>query len=100
MRETIHEVDNNTLLVLMGGHGMDHSGDHGGESDDEIQTALWMYSRKAIFGRPREEFLQPPLNATTRSVPQIDFVPTLALLLGTAIPFNSLGAPIQEAFLE
>jgi GPI ethanolamine phosphate transferase 3 subunit O len=58
-----------------------------------------MYSRKGIFGRTREAFFAPPLDATTRSIAQIGLVPTLSLLLGIPIPFNSLGAPIEEAFV-
>lgn len=33
-----------------------------------------------------------------RSLPQIDLVPTLSLLLGVPVPFNSLGTIIPEAF--
>ena len=93
------EMDDNTLLVVMGDHGMDAKGDHGGESDDEVEAALWMYSRKGVFGRTDPTSNQPPQTAKERPVNQIDFVPTLALLLGLPIPFNSLGKPIAEAFI-
>ncbi|KAL7270377.1 mannose-ethanolamine phosphotransferase gpi13 [Rhizina undulata] len=84
-------IDNDTLLIVMGDHGMDSKGDHGGESQGEVEAALWMYSKKPVFGRfPGKE---------ERSVAQIDLVPTLSLLLGLPIPFNNLGAPIAEAFL-
>ncbi|PQE13839.1 GPI ethanolamine phosphate transferase protein [Rutstroemia sp. NJR-2017a BBW] len=82
----------------MGDHGMDGKGDHGGESDDEVEAALWMYSKKGIFGRTDPAFVTPPQNAKIRPVNQIDLVPTLALLLGLPIPFNNLGRPIEEAF--
>ena len=36
IRDIIKAVDDDTLLVAMGSHGMDNSGNHGGESDDEI----------------------------------------------------------------
>ena len=58
-----------------------------------------MYSRKGIFGRPQDMWLHPPSNAKIRPVAQVDFVPTFALLLGIPVPFNSLGAPIEEAFI-
>jgi len=45
------------------------------------------------------EHALPPANAKVRPVGQIDLVPTLALLLGIPIPFNSLGRPIEEAFV-
>ncbi|KAL4967345.1 mannose-ethanolamine phosphotransferase GPI13 [Aspergillus stella-maris] len=98
IRDLIAKIDDSTLLVVMGDHGMDSKGDHGGESDDEVDAALWMYSRKGIFGRTSQETITPPKYAKERFVPQIDLVPTLSLLLGLPIPFNNLGSPIEEAF--
>ena len=91
-------IDEDTLLVVMGDHGMDGKGDHGGESDDEVEAALWMYSKRPVFGRTQPDFVAPPATAKVRPVNQIDLVPTLALLLGIPIPYNNLGRPIEEAF--
>ncbi|KAI9885489.1 MAG: hypothetical protein M1823_002718 [Watsoniomyces obsoletus] len=99
LRQVIAALDDSTLLVVMGDHGMDVKGDHGGESDDEIEAALWMYSKKGIFGRTSPDAVLPPSTAKERRVWQIDLVPTLSLLLGLPIPFNNLGAPIAEAFI-
>ncbi|KUI64907.1 GPI ethanolamine phosphate transferase 3 [Cytospora mali] len=98
IRDLAATIDDHTLLVVMGDHGMDPKGDHGGESDDEIEAALWMYSKKPVFGRTKPEYVTPPSTAKTRPVNQIDLVPTLALLMGIPIPYNNLGAPIEEAF--
>lgn len=98
-RRMIEELDDDTLLVVMGDHGMDTKGDHGGESDDEIEAALWMYSKKGVFGRSSPAYATPPATAKVRPVAQIDLVPTLSLLLGMPIPFNNLGKPIEEAFV-
>ncbi|CAC9886421.1 unnamed protein product [Aureobasidium pullulans] len=95
----IAELDDKTLLVVMGDHGMDAKGDHGGESDDEVEAALWMYSKQGLFGRRDESATKPPFTAKERPVAQIDLVPTLSLLLGMPIPFNNLGRPIEEAFI-
>ncbi|KAJ5248911.1 Type I phosphodiesterase/nucleotide pyrophosphatase/phosphate transferase [Penicillium chermesinum] len=99
IRDVIAAIDDDTLLVVMGDHGMDIKGDHGGESDDEVEAALWMYSKRGIFGRTSPEALLPPKHARERPVPQIDIVPTMSLLLGMPIPFNNLGSPIEEAFV-
>ncbi|OJI87972.1 mannose-ethanolamine phosphotransferase gpi13 [Aspergillus tubingensis] len=99
IREIIAKLDDKTLLVVMGDHGMDSKGDHGGESNDEVDAALWMYSKRGIFGRTSAETAKPPMLARDRFVPQIDLVPTLSLLLGMPIPFNNLGSPIEEAFI-
>ncbi|KAI9788533.1 MAG: mannose-ethanolamine phosphotransferase gpi13 [Candelina submexicana] len=99
LRKVMTLLDDRTLLVIMGDHGMDAKGDHGGESDDEVEAALWMYSKKPTFGRTRPDFIEPPITAKERPVGQIDIVSTLSLLLGMPIPFNNLGAPIVEAFV-
>lgn len=99
LRKIVAALDDNTLLVVMGDHGMDQKGDHGGESDDEVEAALWMYSKKGVFGRTDPSFVAPPPTAKVRPVDQIDLVPTLSLLLGHPIPFNNLGKPIEEAFV-
>ncbi|KAL8692968.1 MAG: hypothetical protein Q9218_002117 [Villophora microphyllina] len=99
VRDIITALDDKTLLVVMGDHGMDTKGDHGGESDDEVEAALWMYSKKGVFGHGHNGLVEPPATAKERSVGQIDLVPTLSLLLGMPIPFNNLGSPIAEAFV-
>ena len=98
IRDLIAKVDENTLLVVMGDHGMDAKGDHGGESNDELDAALWMYSKRGGFGRVSPDTAMPPKFPRERFIPQIDLVPTLSLLLGMPIPFNNLGSPIEEAF--
>ena len=98
LREIMALLDEQTLLVVMGDHGMDAKGDHGGESDDEVEAALWMYSKKRAFGRLNNDSIKPPSIAKERPVAQIDLVPTLSLLLGLPIPYNNLGSPIAEAF--
>jgi len=96
IQRLIGSIDDETLLIVMGDHGMDPKGDHGGESKGEIEAALWMYAKKPMFGRLPDALLSKD---GPRSVAQIDLVPTLSLLLGAPIPFNNLGAPIAEAFL-
>ncbi|KAI0481710.1 GPI ethanolamine phosphate transferase 3-like protein [Xylaria cf. heliscus] len=98
IRQLTESIDQDTLLVVMGDHGMDGKGDHGGESDDEVEATLWMYSKQPVFGRTQVDFATPPATAKIRPVNQIDLVPTLALLLGIPIPYNNLGRPIEEAF--
>lgn len=41
-------LDDDTILLVMGDHGMTRTGDHGGDSDDEVDAALFVYSTKPI----------------------------------------------------
>ncbi|KAL7646356.1 UNVERIFIED_CONTAM: hypothetical protein RMT77_003266 [Armadillidium vulgare] len=81
-------ISEDTLLVVMGDHGMTATGDHGGDSKDEVETVLFFYS---------PGFDLPVKNSKTfSSVSQIDLVPTLASLLGVPIPYSNLGKVIDE----
>ncbi|KAE8143234.1 alkaline-phosphatase-like protein [Aspergillus pseudotamarii] len=97
--EIVNSIDENTLLVVLGDHGMDEHGNHGGETENEVQAALWMYTRRKHFGHLLVHPQEPASYLNKSAVYQIDFVSTLSLLLGVPIPFNSLGSPMKEAFL-
>ncbi|KAL3231769.1 GPI ethanolamine phosphate transferase 3 [Nakaseomyces bracarensis] len=102
IKEIIDSLDKDTLLVVMGDHGMDHTGNHGGDSEDELESTLFMYSKKKnVWGlRDDEHYDTSDLGKNYRQVNQIDLVPTLSLLMGTPIPFNNLGWPIRETFKD
>lgn len=91
LRSVIETLDEDTVLFVMGDHGMTRTGDHGGDSDDEVDAALFVYSPKPLT----------TCNTTkkrTTSVSQIDLVPTFSLLLGLPIPFGNLGTVIPDLF--
>jgi len=100
------ELDDDTLLFVLGDHGMTAEGDHGGDSHLETEAALFVHSRHP-FALNWEQL--SPFLATAqltkvgpeevRVVPQIDFVPTLSLALGLPIPFGNLGKVIPELIL-
>lgn len=116
----IEKLPQDALFILMGDHGMDEKGDHGGDGELEVGAALWMYSKQKyqrglsewdikLITSKSEELIKsyqpfsmlpsPPFDPSGhRSIPQIDLVPTLSLLLGQPIPFNNLGSVIPEAF--
>jgi phosphatidylinositol glycan class O len=102
------------VLFVMGDHGMTMSGDHGGDSHDEVSIfqIWWKQTFSAILlnlGGFYFEFqisaalfvyskrLQFPslLSNETITVNQVDLVPTFSLLMGIPIPFSNLGRVIQ-----
>ena len=50
-RDVIAEISNDTVVFLLGDHGMTRTGDHGGDSRDELDAALFVYSSAQIVGR-------------------------------------------------
>jgi GPI ethanolamine phosphate transferase 3 subunit O len=51
-------IDNETLLVIIGDHGMTETGDHGGDSQLELETALFFYSKKKLFTNNSVKYLE------------------------------------------
>lgn len=106
LRRVVEKMDKDTLLVVLGDHGMDVSGDHGGDGDLETSSGMWIYSKGPELTETKpgvpDGLLQyrtfPGAQARHRSIQQIDIVPTISLLLGLPIPFNNLGAVIPELF--
>lgn len=108
LRDIVDTLDSETLLILMGDHGMDRKGDHGGDTDHETLAALWFYSKGQAFMHtstpiplsllPEATF--PDASISHRHVQQIDLVASLALLLGLPIPYNNLGTIIPELFWD
>ncbi|KAI1793745.1 hypothetical protein LXA43DRAFT_204132 [Ganoderma leucocontextum] len=106
MRRVVELLDDDTLLILMGDHGMDRKGDHGGDGEHETSAALWVYSKGLQLVHPKASIpdwlltsrLFSGATVEHRHIQQIDLAPTLSLALGLPIPFNNLGTVIPEFF--
>ncbi|KAJ2932872.1 hypothetical protein H1R20_g4230, partial [Candolleomyces eurysporus] len=106
LQEVVDHLDDDTLLVVLGDHGMDRSGDHGGDGVLETSAAMWVYSKgppliqatKPVPSGLLQYRTFPGTTVEHRGIQQIDILPTLSLLLGLPIPFNNLGTIIPEFF--
>ncbi|KAF5301332.1 hypothetical protein FQA39_LY10730 [Lamprigera yunnana] len=85
----VGQLDDDTMLFVIGDHGMTEAGDHGGESPDEVSSAMFVHSRRNLVPQTSG------LNAD--SIKQIDLVPTLAIILGIPIPYSNLGSLVLDA---
>lgn len=95
------ETSDSTLLVLLGDHGMNDIGNHGGSSVGETHPGMVFFSPtlQSISDKP----ICPQANREAfdyfDNISQIDLVPTLAALLNFPIPKNNLGV-IIPSFLQ
>lgn len=89
IRSVVDTIDDNTMLFVIGDHGMTNTGDHGGDSDAEVTAAMFVLSPKPL--------LATEMLPNSDTVNQVDLVPTLAIILGLPIPFANLGTIILEA---
>jgi phosphatidylinositol glycan class O len=110
------EEFNRTLLVVMGDHGMTNHGDHGGGTPEETDSFIFVHHPRAAAaaaaggdgaGLGGKKKASPNEKAGRRRggrvefevMPQINFAPTLSLILGLPIPFGSLGT-VPRRFWE
>lgn len=62
-------------------------GDHGGSSNNEVTSAMFLHSKLPLM----------QISASTDTIKQVDFVPTLSVILGVPIPFSNLGTLVLDA---
>ncbi|KAG2180165.1 hypothetical protein INT43_003954 [Umbelopsis isabellina] len=48
LKRLIQYIDEDTLLVLLGDHGMSEQGDHGGESIEEVMSGVFLHSKRQL----------------------------------------------------
>ncbi|CAO3659449.1 unnamed protein product [Umbelopsis ramanniana] len=48
LQRLVQHVDEDTLLILFGDHGMSVEGDHGGESEEEVMSGLLFHSKRPL----------------------------------------------------
>ncbi|WLF78026.1 major facilitator super transporter protein [Lodderomyces elongisporus] len=83
-----------TVLIVMGDHGMNEVGNHGGSSPGETSAALTFISPKFnVYNDNTRTGEQKKYDEYDfyNSISQIDLVPAIAGLLNFPIPKNSLG---------
>lgn len=119
LEQLLNFIDEDTLLVVMGDHGMSVEGDHGGESVEELMSTLFMHSKRPLtiegeyYKTLHHRIHQARATRLGYDIPnishrlsynasqypivsQIHLVPTLAYLLQVPIPFGNLGAIIPD----
>lgn len=116
LRSVLAALPPDTLLAVLGDHGMTEDGNHGGASAPEVSAGLVLHYRapaapprslaakRALVARAAALTGFPVTHrcalAHARTVHQIDLVPTLAAALGFPIPFGNLGMVLPEPFLD
>ncbi|XP_076050603.1 phosphatidylinositol glycan anchor biosynthesis class O isoform X2 [Oratosquilla oratoria] len=98
------QLKEDTVLFVLGDHGMTRTGDHGGDSDDEVTAGLLAYSPELALRPTLKTFPSSGTGSQGKEdndqratvVAQVDLVPTLALLLGVPIPHANLGLVMED----
>ncbi|KAF2367311.1 Type I phosphodiesterase/nucleotide pyrophosphatase/phosphate transferase [Trinorchestia longiramus] len=120
VRRVSEAISDDTLLLVFGDHGMTSTGDHGGDSANEVTSAIFVYSpglvqSSSALARASAGSIGVSSNITDNGsvlrdaassspwvppvvVQQVSLVPTVSLLLGTPIPYSSVGSVVHQIF--
>jgi ethanolaminephosphotransferase len=96
--EKLFSKTDDTLLVVMGDHGMNEAGNHGGSSAGETSPGLLLISDKFQSLPIKQKAPLPARNDFKyyNTITQADLVPTIAALFDFPIPLNSLGVFLKD----
>lgn len=92
LKDFISELDDDTILLLYGDHGMTADGNHGGDTQNEIRTVMFAYYKKGFPMLKKSKTVLKLLETyVMEDFKQID-IPSIATnLLDVPVPFSNLG---------
>jgi len=98
--EIIDTIDDDTMLIFVGDHGMSSDGNHGSASTQETNTAMMAYHKKGFMKYKHKGFdkIMRSVNETKNQIRQADLAPTLSMLMGAPIPYSSMGQILSDLY--
>lgn len=98
INDLYNKSDENTLMLVLGDHGMTDSGNHGGSTDSETHAGMCFISKK--FNLHQEQTLPIEKKENDfkylKMIQQVDLVPTLMSLFNLPVPKNNVGVVIED----
>ncbi|CAD8052673.1 unnamed protein product [Paramecium primaurelia] len=101
-----NQMDNNTILFVVGDHGMSQDGNHGGDSPYEISSTIYAINKQYKFNKNlfdqvinNQQYINQQLidrNLYVRQIYSINLAPTISYLMGISIPFSNMGSILTE----
>lgn len=90
--------DEDTLLLVLGDHGMTNSGNHGGSTDSETHAGMCFISKKFEIKQSQQLPIENKQQdfKYLKMIQQVDLVPTLMSLFNLPIPKNNVGVLIED----
>ena len=79
-------MDNKTVLLVVGSHGIREDGWHGGSSKNEMSSVVFAYSKT---GFPLKKVANSEGVLINDNINAVDLAPIIANLIDVPIPFGS-----------
>ncbi|XP_032843972.1 GPI ethanolamine phosphate transferase 3 isoform X2 [Tyto alba] len=101
LRSLVDHLGNDTLLLVAGDHGMTETGDHGGDSEKEVNAALFVYSKTPLFvtGPPEVDRFLHSYSLVAQDLPAEQLQHLQELFSGAVEEHTQLLAQVQGAAL-
>jgi phosphatidylinositol glycan class O len=99
LEKIVNQLPPNSLLLLFGDHGMTDEGEHGGSSEEELKSGLFLYSNVDLRGNWSDEATKHDLSNPPEMY-QIDLIPAISSILQTPIPFSNVGKYVNSPFFS
>lgn len=98
IKKLYDKSDENTLLLVLGDHGMTNSGNHGGSTDSETHAGMCFISKKFEIKQSHHLPIENEQEnfKYLKVIQQVDLVPTLMSLFNLPIPKNNVGVLIED----
>ena len=77
-------MDDETVLIVFGDHGMTDDGNHGGGTENELKSVVFSYCKQG-FPWATHPFLSN--HAINQKVKQLDLASSIAGIFNLSIPF-------------
>lgn len=99
IEKLFEKIDDDTLVLIHGDHGMTMEGDHGGSTALETSTGGFAYIRSGFhpFREKYKEFMDYYPNPN-KTVSLINLASTISVLMGIPIPFSNIGRIIPDLY--
>jgi len=99
----MHNIDDDTMLLFAGDHGMTKEGTHGDGTAQETDTAIVAFYKKGFMKYKHKKNdkiakIMKSMHETDDQIHQKDLAPTLSMLMGLPIPFSSMGQILNDLY--
>ncbi|CAK67327.1 unnamed protein product (macronuclear) [Paramecium tetraurelia] len=101
-----NQMDNQTILFVVGDHGMSQDGNHGGDSPYEVSSTIYAINKQYKFNKKlfdqainSQQYINQQLidrNLYIRQIYSINLAPTISYLMGSSLPYSNMGAILTE----
>lgn len=90
-KEIFDLMDNHTVFIALGDHGMTDTGNHGGSDLQEVSTICAAYTKGGFPMKKKIAEMNKEKQVAEVDLKHLDVAPILADLLGLQLPFTSVG---------